>query len=143
MSPARRSFVALAMLLAALPACRTDSTGPSPALFAGTYVLTSVSGRGPAAGTLTLSATGAAVRRVRYQQRDGKLSPTYVARGTFRPRADGTVDLRLRADDGRAPDVWRPLARITDGVLRLRHPDPADGPDIMETYRRGSGAARR
>ena len=73
---------------------------------------------------------------MRYALADGRLSAEYVARGTFRVAGDGTVDLRLREDDGRSAYVWRPRASLTGAVLRLRHPAPADGPDIVESYRR-------
>jgi hypothetical protein len=132
----RRSFVLLATILVTLSACHSDSTGPRPALLAGTYVLKLVSGRGPVTGTVTLSVAGEAERRVRYQQSGGDLSPEYVARGSFQPRADGTIDLQLREDGGRAPFVWRPLAQLDGDVLRMRYPDPADGPDIVEMYER-------
>jgi hypothetical protein len=85
---------------------------------------------------MTLSAAGEAERRVRYERSGGDLSAEYVARGTFQPRADGAIDLRLREDDGRAPIAWRPLSQLDGEVLRLRYPDPADGPEIVETYQR-------
>jgi hypothetical protein len=132
----RRSFIFIAATLAALTACRGEFIGPSSARLAGTYVLTSVSGRGPATGIVTLSVAGAAERRVRYQLSGAGLSPEYVARGTYRARADGTIDLRLREDDGQSPYVWQPLAEFSGNLVRIRHPDPADGPEIIETYQR-------
>ena len=110
--------------------------GPPAESVAGTYMMTTVTGRGPATGSVTLSAAGEAERRVRYRHSGGELSSEYVARGTFQVRADGTVDLRLRENDGQSPYVWRPLARLNENTLSLRHPDPADGPDIVETYER-------
>jgi hypothetical protein len=129
-------FGVLAILLLTLSACERGIVGPESALVAGTYVMTAVSGRGPTTGSITLSWWGEAERRVRYRQSTGTLSSEYVARGTFQVRADGTVDLRLREDDGQSPHVWRPFAQLDGGVLVLRHPDPADGPDIVETYQR-------
>ncbi len=132
-----RRFGTLAILALVLSACeRVVAAGPPPSEVAGTYVMTTVSGRGPVTGSLSLSPFGDVVRRVRYRQRGGELSPEYIARGSFQVRADGTVDLRLREDDGRSPYEWRPLARLNEGVFVLRHPDPADGPDIIETYER-------
>jgi hypothetical protein len=132
-----RRFGILAILTVVLSACeRVVAAGPSPSEVAGTYVMTTVSGRGPVTGSLSLSPLGDVVRRVHYRQSSGELSPEYIARGRFQVRADGTVDLRLREDDGRSPHEWRPLARLNDGVFTLRHPDPADGPDIIETYER-------
>jgi len=123
------------LAIAALSACEPVTAGPPSSSVAGTYVMTSVSGRGPAAGSITLSPLGGAERRVRYRQSNG-LSAELVARGTFQVRADRTVDLRLREDGGRAQYVWRPLARVDDSLFFLRYPDPADGPDIIETYER-------
>jgi hypothetical protein len=128
----RRPLGALAVSLLILSACKTDMPGPPAESVAGIYVMTTVSGRGPATGSVTLSATGEAERRVRYRQREGDLSQEYVARGTFHVRADGTVDLQL-LESGH---VWRPLTRLDGDLLSLRHPDPADGPDIVETYKR-------
>ena len=132
-----RRFGILAILALVLSACeRVVPAGPPPSEVAGTYVMTTVNGRGPVTGSLSLSPFGDAVRRVHYRQSSGELSPEYIARGRFQVRADGTVDLRLREDDGRSPHEWRPLARLNDGVFTLRHRDPADGPDIVETYQR-------
>jgi hypothetical protein len=133
----RQPTLALAVTLASLGACRHDgSAGPSPLLAAGTYVLESTTGRGAASGTIVLSAAGTAERRVRYPLAGGGLSAESVARGTFRLRDDGTVDLRLSEGDGPSPYIWRPLTNLNAGLLQLRHPDPADGPDIVESYRR-------
>jgi hypothetical protein len=132
----RLSFGALTISALMLSACEAGIPGPPAESVAGTYVMTAVSGRGPATGSMTLSAAGEAERRVRYRQRGGDLSSEYVARGTFQVRADGTVDLRLRENDGQSPHEWRPLARRHDATLSLRHPDPGDGPDIVETYER-------
>ena len=136
MSRARWLSMIVATLLVSLTACDHAST-MSPALVAtGRYTMTAVRGRGPATGTLTLSATGDAERRVRYQLNTGTLSSEYVARGTFQPQPDGTVDLQLREDNGRSAYVWRPFAEWHDGVLSISYPDAADGPAIVETYQR-------
>ena len=132
MSKTLRSVVSATVLLLAA-SCSGGGTGPLAAPYAGTYVLTSVSGRGAAAGSFTLSRAGGAERRVRFQQAGG-LSPEYVARGTIQLRRDGTVDLQLREDDGRSPYVWRPITQLTAGELTIRYPDAGDGPDIVETY---------
>ncbi|MDQ4080194.1 MAG: hypothetical protein M3125_05490 [Gemmatimonadota bacterium] len=127
----------LVILPLALVACeRGVAAGPPASEVAGIYTMTTVSGRGPVTGSFTLTPSGDAVRRVRYRQSDGALSAEHVARGSFLVRADGSVDLRLREDDGRSRYEWRPLARLNAGVFVMRHPDPADGPDIIETYER-------
>ena len=125
----------LVLVLVAATACHSDSTGPGAAFAAGTYILTSVSGRGPESGNLTLSAAGQAERRVRYPQGSGSTAE-YIARGSYQVRGDGTIDLRLREDDGRSAYVWRPMARLAGNAVEIRHPDPADGPDIVERYQR-------
>ena len=38
--------------------------------------------------------------------------------------------------DGRSAYVWRPMARLAGNAVEIRHPDPADGPDIVERYQR-------
>ena len=125
---------ALSLSLTALLACSRGDVALGPVLTQGTYVLESVSGRGPASGTMLLSLYGTAERRVRYAGSTGGLSAEYVARGTFRLTGGGAVALQLR--EGESPHVWRPRATLSGDVLRLRHPDPADGPDIVESYRR-------
>lgn len=132
----RRWKVAVMSALALVAACGRDgAAGPLTAPAAGSYVLESVSGRGPASGTLVLTATGGAERRVRYAQA-GVLSSEYVTRGSYRLGRDGEVELELRDADARPAQAWRPRAELRDGVLRLQHPDPADGPDIVESYRK-------
>lgn len=134
MSFSRRTC-AFAIVLVMATACHSESTGLGHEYAAGTYILASVSGRGPVSGNLTLSRAGEAERRVRFAQA-GAASPEYVARGSYRLRADGTVDLQLREDDGRSAYVWRPIARLNGRVVELRYPDPADGPEIVERYQR-------
>lgn len=132
-----RTLRILATLLATLTACDgSSSSEPVPALASGTYALVAVSGRGPATGVFIVSNDGDAERRVRSRLPSGELSAEYVARGTIAVRTDGTIDLQLREDSGRAVYIWRPAAYVQGGALVLRHPDPADGPDIVETYRR-------
>jgi len=137
MSFKARTFspLALVTVLMLATACHGESTGPGNALVAGTYALASVSGRGPASGSLTLTTTGQAERRVRFTQVAG--SPEYVARGTYTVRPGGVIELQLREDDGRSQYVWRPAAVLVGGAVELRYPDPADGPDIVERYERG------
>ena len=116
--------------------CR-DMTRPdvNPALVAGTYVLAAVSGRGPMTGTMVLTAIGGAERRAQYAGSSGALGPAYVAVGTFRAQPD-SISFTLREDDGRSPYVWGLRGeRLADGFI-IRYADPADGPDIVETYRR-------
>ena len=130
-----RPALMVAAVLLALPACDGRITAPSLADVAGVYLLTDVSGRGPASGVVVLSPAGSAERRVRYRLPNGDLSAEFVASGTFQPRRDGTLDLTLH-ESLVSSFAWRPHAQLDGRMLRLRHPDPADGPDIVETYRR-------
>lgn len=130
-----RAFV-FALCVSSVAACLDGDEVVSPLSASGTWVLESVTGRGPAAGTVLLTPTGEVVRRVRYAQAAGVLSPEWIARGTFSIDRAGVLDLRLREDGGRSMYVWRPNATLAHSVLRIRYPDPADGPDIVESYRR-------
>jgi hypothetical protein len=51
-------------------------------------------------------------------------------------RDDHSIDLELREMDGTRTELWRPDTRLVDGKVEIRHPDPADGPEIVEAYRR-------
>ena len=133
LSPAASLVSAAAILLS----CH-ESTGPASGArgVAGRYVLESVSGSGAATGTVTLGATGTAERRVRYRLNTGGLSAEYVALGSYRALPSGALEIALREGSGPPASIWRPQAEIADGVLRLRYPNPADGPTIEEAYRR-------
>lgn len=126
---ARVAFVAALMVATA---CHGEATGPGNSLVAGSYALASVSGRGPVSGSLFLSPTGQAERRVRFTQ--ANTSTDYVARGTYQVRPGGIIELALREDDGRSAYVWRPTAALVAGSVELRYPDPGDGADIVERY---------
>jgi hypothetical protein len=128
--------LALGLTGATLIAC-TTATAPGGPTIDGTYVLQSVSGRGPASGTLRLTTSGYAERRVRFTEADGSLSREYLDRGTVVARADSTLELELKAMDIMASEPWHPESRLIDAAtVELRHPDPDDGSDIVETYRR-------
>lgn len=114
----------------------SDPAGPPLASVAGTYLMTGVSGPGPVSGSITLTSSGDAERRVRYRSSSGVLSSDYVAIGVFQTRTDGTIDLRLREDGGQSQYVWQPLTELRGRVLTVSSLDPADGPNIVETYER-------
>lgn len=131
-----RPVLAVAASTLVTGGCR-DTTRPevNPSVVAGTYVLAAVSGRGPVSGTIVLTAVGGAERRVQYAASGGALGPEYVAVGTFRAQAD-SISFTLREDGGRSPYEWNLRGeRLADGFT-IRYGDPADGPDIVETYRR-------
>jgi hypothetical protein len=125
--------LAFGILGATLLACST-STAPDGPMVDGTYVLQSVSGRGPSMGTLRLTRQGYAERRVRFQESDGSLSREYLARGTVVVLADSTLELELKEMDIMASEPWHPESRLVNGAVEIRHPDPDYGPDIVETY---------
>ena len=120
-----------------LAAC-TETTAPRQVL--GTYVLRTVEGhdqrtRGPVdamalglSGYVKLQSGGSAERVLQVNR-----APARKDVGTFRVWGT-TLDLRLH--EGVGDYVWRPSATLVSGVLTIRHPAPADGPDIVETYTR-------
>ncbi|HKW09116.1 MAG TPA: hypothetical protein VJO33_01985 [Gemmatimonadaceae bacterium] len=132
----RQLSLRCALVLIVLAACGRSDSVLSPHFAQGTYTLESVHGRGAASGIMVLSPTGDVARRVRYAQAGGTQSQEYVDVGTFRLTAGGVVELQLREDGGRSSNVWQPRATLTGSVLALQYPDPADGPDIVESYRR-------
>jgi hypothetical protein len=79
-----------------------------------------------------LTSVGGAERRVRYAAPAGV---TFVATGTFRAYVD-SIEFALREAGGTSSHVWRPRGERSALRFSIRHPDPADGPDIVETYRR-------
>ena len=106
-----------------------------PTLAAGTYVLEAVSGRGPASGTFVLAGSGEAERRVQYIAPSWMAGVELVAVGTFRLYAD-SIEFAFREDAGRSSYDWTVRGVRSAERFSIRHPDPADGPDIVETYRR-------
>ena len=111
-----------------------DSTSPvfSPSVAAGTYVLASVTGRGPETGSFALSPDGSAMRRVRYGGIYAGVD--YVAIGTFVITPDSIV-FSLREDAGRSQYIWRVQGERTSDAFTIHYPDGADAM-VAETYRR-------
>jgi hypothetical protein len=132
----RARFAIVAALVVTLAGCES-ATRPTvnPGVVAGSYVLESVTGRGPVSGTFALTADGVAERRVQYTLYGGALSSDFVALGTFTVRAD-SIEFALREDGGRSPYVWRPSGARAANGFSVVYGDPADGPSIVETYRR-------
>ena len=135
MSFARVVRTAAGIAAAAMMGCATP-TDPTAADVDGTYVLESASGRGPASGMLILTRQGYAERRVRFREANGGLSKEYLARGSVTVNADNTIALELREMDLMADQPWTPDARLIEGGIEITHPDPGDGPQIVERYRR-------
>jgi hypothetical protein len=119
--------------LASSLACHGEVTAPAtPAEAAGTYVLQTVIGRGPTTGEFILTADGRAERRVRY----AVAAPfEHLATGTFEIDADGISFALLEAGLPMGY-IWPVHGEWRGSSFTIQYPDPADGPDIVETYRR-------
>ena len=116
----------------ALAACAPDpSVAPEKA--AGVYVLESVAGRGPSTGTITLSAKGGAERQVRYTSLGSPFDQHLV--GSFRIDGD-SIAFMLRPSDNPSEFVWPVTGQWLGSEFTITYPDPADGPDITERYRK-------
>jgi hypothetical protein len=118
-----------AAVLAISTGCDGEST-TRPDAVAGTYVLESVSGRGPAEGTFLLGSDGWAQRQVRYAGNPN----LYVMVGTWQIAA-GEIAFGLQENPVQAY-MWPVRGEWRGTGFTIRYPDPADGPDIVETYRR-------
>jgi len=125
---ARRTLI----LAVAFAACSNDPTVP-PDQAAGTYVLQSVSGRGPASGTFTLTADGRADRQARYTLQGSPFDQHLI--GSF--RIDGQqIAFNLVPSDASASFFWPVTGEWLGSEFTITYPDPADGPDIVERYRK-------
>ncbi|MEO8564683.1 MAG: hypothetical protein ABI601_21610, partial [bacterium] len=78
-----------------------------------------------------LTSDGRAERRIRY----ATLPTEYVASGTFEVTAPQIV-FSLREEGSVAYDHWIVRGELNGQSFSIHYPDPADGPDIVETYRR-------
>jgi hypothetical protein len=123
------SQLLLAAVLLLTTACGDEDT-TLPAGAAGTYLLESVSGRGPVEGTFILGADGWAQRQVRYSGN----SSLSVMVGSWRIEA-GEIAFGLQTNPTNAY-MWPVRGEWRGSGFTIRYPDPADGPDIVETYRR-------
>jgi hypothetical protein len=122
----------LVSALAVSAGCHDGPTTPRVLLAAaaGTYELQTVIGRGPATGRFVLTADGGAERRVRYVVSS---QVEHVATGTFAIGPDG-IAFSLTESPG--DYAWPVRGEWRGTSFTIRYPDPADGPDIVETYRR-------
>jgi hypothetical protein len=139
-SSLRRSFTLVVVAAVAGIGCRAPTRPATrqaldPQLAAGTYVLETVSGRGPISGAFVLTSFGGAERRVQYAAAPGTTAPLLVATGTFQVYAD-SIEFALREAGGTSAYLWHPRGERSAERFNIRHGDPADGPDIVETYRR-------
>jgi hypothetical protein len=113
--------------------CHDGPTTPHVLLAsaAGIYELQTAIGRGPVSGTFTLSANGQAVRRVRFVVSS---QVENVSTGSFTIDANGISF--LLTDTSSPAYAWPVRGEWRGTSFTIRYPDPADGPDIVETYRR-------
>ena len=128
-----RSLRALALAVVISVACSDGTTPVTPVQAAGVYTLESVTGRGgPTFGTFTLTADGRAERHVRY----AVTGPyEYVATGSFEIDA-GEISFALIHAGTPSVYVWPVHGEWRGSSFTIHYPDPADGPDIVETYGR-------
>jgi hypothetical protein len=134
---ASRTLAAASAVLVLLTIGCRDATAPGrdTGLATGTYGLVAVSGRGPTAGRFTLTRDGQATRRVQYGSPDDP-GLEYVATGSFALVRPNTIAFALHEGGGPAGHVWHVRGVWRGEEFSIRHPDPADGPDVIETYRR-------
>jgi len=132
MRPRLPSLRSIALAVVVAVACSDGTTPVTPVQVAGVYTLESVTGRGPASGTFTLTADGRAERHVRF----AVTGPyDYVATGSFEIDA-GEISFALIHAGTPSVYVWPVHGEWRGSSFTIRYPDPADGPDIVETYRR-------
>ncbi|HEV7993985.1 MAG TPA: hypothetical protein VGP25_19310 [Gemmatimonadaceae bacterium] len=124
----RPAIAGLALAVAAACDSATDPLAASNA--AGTYVLESVTGRGPTSGTFVLRPDGTAERRARYAGAPNE----ELFLGSFEIDAPNIV-FNLHPQPP-ASYVWTLHGELTGNRFSIHYPDPADGPDIVETFRR-------
>jgi hypothetical protein len=122
----------LTAALAAI-ACSDGTTPLTPARAAGVYVLASVSGRGPSSGSFTLTADGRAERQAHYESRFSPVDQYLIGSFTI---DGGTIAFELIPRDVPADFVWPVKGQWLASYFTITYPDPADGPNIVELYRR-------
>ena len=125
-------LVGAAGLLAFGLACGGATTPSAQSEAAGVYVLVSVSGRGPESGTFVLTRDGRATRTVKYPATVRALE--YVLFGTYGIDASG-IAFTL-SESMISSFMWPVRGEWRGSSFTIRYPDPADGADIIETYRR-------
>ena len=123
----------LALAAALIAACSDGTTPVAPAQAAGVYVLASVSGRGPSSGTFTLTADSRADRRAHYTSLGSPYDQHLI--GSFRIEGD-SIAFDLIPGDMPANFVWPVRGQWLGSEFTIQYPDPADGPDIIERYRK-------
>ena len=129
----------LGLVAITLTAVLAGCTEPLPPSYrTGTYVLETVNEapvplpgiNAPVGGTITLTATGVAERRISYTVDSQGTVRAFVATGTYQ-LIGSELMLVLQEDTSR----WTPSASLVGTTINLTYPHPADGPDIVERYR--------
>lgn len=115
-----------------LAGCAPDPT-VAPETAAGVYTLQSVAGRGPSTGTITLSAEGGAERQAHYTSLGSPFDQNLI--GSFRIVGD-SIAFMLRPSDKPSDFVWPVSGQWLGSEFTITYPDPADGPDVVERYRK-------
>ncbi len=137
--PSRMVHSPLGLAAITLTAVLAGCTEPlRPSYRAGTYVLETVNEapvplpgiNAPVAGTITLTATGVAERRISYTVDSQGTVREFVATGTYQLIGS---ELTLVLQEGTSR--WTPSASLVGPTITLKYPHPADGPDIVERYR--------
>jgi len=130
--PPLRRFRCAVLLAVALAACSDDPTVP-PDQAAGTYVLESVTGRGPSTGTFILTADGRADRQARFTLQGTPADQHLI--GSF--RIDGAmIAFNLVPSEGPVNFFWPVTGQWLGSEFTIKYADPADGADIVERYRK-------
>lgn len=117
----------------ALAAACSDSTAPAPVRAAGVYTLEMASGRGPVSGSFTLTADGRAERNVHFESRFSPYDQHLIGSFTI---SRGSIAFELIPSDVPADFVWPVKGTWFGSAFTITYPDPADGPPIVELYRR-------
>lgn len=126
----------LGVLMAAASVSCSGDEGVLQPIASGTYQLSSVTGRGATTGSITLSASNAVERRARYTDARGVISPEYVQTGTYVRAGSDRLVFQVRENGGDSALVLTIIAAVSGNALTIEFYDPADGPKIVETYRR-------
>ena len=130
----RSRTAALLIALVLGTACVDSATTPvTPSEVAGVYTLAAVSGRGPATGTFVLTAEGAATRSVKYSASGSTVES--VMTGAYTLDGDRGIFFTF-SESAVSSYMWPVRGEWSGSSFAISYPDPADGPNIVETYRR-------
>ena len=136
-SSARLAAVFATLVLGAAGCSSGVEPTIDPTIAAGSYVMESVSGRGPATGSFVLGDGARAERRVSYTNLgDSVATVEYVSVGTFELQPNGVIEFALHEPSRRSEFVWHVTGQLSGEIFEISYPDPADGADIVESYRR-------